>query len=101
MNQANPSGLNEYVIKVGSHLDEKKRYWFEGMRMTTGYDEEGRPITTLIGRLADQAALQGVLAKIRDMNLILISVNPAVLSIRNESQETGEVDVESKNIQLE
>jgi hypothetical protein len=74
MNEANCSGLGEYIIKVRSHLDDKKRYWFEGMAMTTGYDEEGRPITTFTGYLADQAALHGVLAKIRDMNLPLISV---------------------------
>ena len=76
MNEANRSGLDEYVIKVKSHLDGKKSYWFEGMTMKTGYDEDGRPITIFTGHLADQAALQGVLATIRDMNLTLISVNP-------------------------
>jgi hypothetical protein len=90
MNEANSSGLNEYVIKVRSHLDHKQSYWFEGMTMTTGYDEDGRPITTLAGQLADQAALQGVLAKIGDLNLTLISVNPVVFNVRNESQETGD-----------
>lgn len=76
MNETNDSGSGEYVIKVRSHLDGKKSYWFEGMTMTTGYDEEGRPITTFMGQMADQAALQGLLAKIRDMNLTLVSVNP-------------------------
>jgi len=76
MNEANYSGLGEYVIKVRGHLDGKKSYWFEGMMMTTSYDEDGRPITTLTGHLVDQAALHGVLATIRDMNLTLISVNP-------------------------
>jgi len=75
MSEANSSGLGEYVIKVRSHLDDKKRYWFEGMAMVFGFDEDGRPITTLTGHLADQAALHGVLAKIRDMNLPLISVS--------------------------
>lgn len=74
MNETNCSGLGEYIIKVRSHLDDKKAYWFEGMTMTTGYDEAGRPITTLTGHLADQAALHGILATIRDMNLPLISV---------------------------
>lgn len=77
MNEAGSSGPGQYVIKVGSHLDGRKRYWFEGMAMTTGYDENGRPITTLTGHLEDQAALHGVLAKIRDMNLPLISVSRA------------------------
>lgn len=75
MDEANCSGLGEYIIKVRSHLDDRKSYWFEGMTMTTGYDKEGRPITTLTGHLADQAALHGILATIRDMNLPLISVD--------------------------
>jgi hypothetical protein len=78
MNEANYSGLGKYVIKVRSHLDGKKSYWFEGMTMKSAYDEDGRPITILTGHLTDQAALQGVLATIRDMNLTLISVNPVV-----------------------
>lgn len=90
MNEVNCSGLGEYVIKVRGHLDDKKRYWFEGMTLTTGYDEDGRPVTTLSGQMSDQAALQGVLAKIRDMNLTLISVNPVVLHVRNDPEQTGE-----------
>jgi hypothetical protein len=89
MNEANYSRLTEYVIKVRSHLDDEKSYWFDGMTIKTGYDEDNRPITALSGYMADQAALQGVLAKIRDMNLILISVNPRALNVSNQSQETG------------
>ena len=74
MSGADGSGLGDYVIKVRSHLGDRKRYWFEGLTMTTGYDEDGLPITILTGHLADQAALHGVLATIRDMNLPLISV---------------------------
>lgn len=89
MNEAHGPGLGEYIIKVRSHLDDKKRYWFEGLTIEPGYDDEGRPVTTFTGHLADQAALQGLLAKIRDMNLTLISVNPVVLNASGESHETG------------
>ena len=75
MNQGNYNGPGEYVIKVKGHLDERKSYWFEGLTMTASFDEHGRPITTFCGPLTDQAALHGVLAKIRDMNLPLISVS--------------------------
>ena len=75
MNQTDYQGPGEYVIKVKGHLDERKSYWFEGLSLTTGFDEDDHPITTLSGPLADQAALHGVLAKIRDMNLPLISVS--------------------------
>ncbi len=74
MNQTDCSGPGEYVIKVKGHLDEQKSYWFEGLTMTTGFDENDQPITTFSGPLVDQSALHGVLAKIRDMNLPLISV---------------------------
>jgi hypothetical protein len=85
MNEANSTGLGEYVIKVRSHLDGKQSYWFEGMTITTGYDEDGRPITIFAGHLADQAALHGVLAKIRDMNLPLISVSRVSLDSADDS----------------
>jgi len=75
MNQGNYNGPGEYVIKVKGHLDERKSYWFEELTLTAGFDEEGRPVTTFSGPLTDQAALHGVLAKIRDMNLPLISVS--------------------------
>ena len=77
MNQGNNNGPGEYVIKVKGHLDERKSYWFEGLTITSGFDEDGLPLTTFCGPLADQAALHGVLAKIRDMNLPLISVSQA------------------------
>lgn len=91
MDEANCSGLGEYVIKVRGHLDERKQYWFEGMKMTAGYDEEGRPITTLTGHLADQAALHGVLAKIRDMNLPLISVSRKSSDQEDEPEAKSEI----------
>jgi hypothetical protein len=56
------------------------------MTMTTGFDEDGRPITTFSGPLVDQAALHGVLAKIRDMNLPLISVSQVEPGSKDKTQ---------------
>ncbi len=75
MNQGNYNGPGEYEIRVKGHLDEGKSYWFEGLKITTGFDEHDWPITVFCGPLTDQAALHGVLARIRDMNLPLISVS--------------------------
>jgi len=69
------SGDGIYEIKVSGHIDEAQRYWFEGMTISTSFDEDGASVTTFSGTVADQAALHGVLARIRDMNLKLISVN--------------------------
>jgi hypothetical protein len=77
MNPSAFSGPGEYEIVVKGHLDDQLSYWFEDLTMRTGYSEDGTPITTLAGRFVDQAALHGVLATIRDMNLPLISLGPA------------------------
>jgi hypothetical protein len=46
------------------------------MAITTGFAEDGTPVTTFTGQLIDQATLHGVLARIRDIHLPLISVCP-------------------------
>jgi hypothetical protein len=60
-----------YEIRVKGHLTSFWSETFDGMQITLTPDGE----TTLSGAVADQAALHGLLARIRDLNLILISVN--------------------------
>jgi hypothetical protein len=60
-----------FEIKIKGHLDNHWSEWFDDLTMT--YDEHGH--TLLSGSVTDQAALHGLLNKIRDMNLALISVN--------------------------
>ena len=84
--QSNFSGRGEYEIKVKGHLNERLSYWFEDLTITTGYGKDGTPITTFSGPIVDQAALHGVLARIRDMNLPLISVNQVGSGAEDESQ---------------
>jgi hypothetical protein len=60
-----------YEIRVEGYLAERWSDWFEGL--TIRNDPNGG--TTLSGLITDQAALFGVLAKIHNLNLILISVN--------------------------
>jgi hypothetical protein len=60
-----------YQIRVKGHLDEVLADWFEGL--TISNQEDGEAV--LSGRLTDQAALQGVLKRISNLGLILISVN--------------------------
>lgn len=61
-----------YEIRVGVHLDDGSwSYWFPGFAVR----EETNGETVLTGPAIDQAALHGVLTKIRDLNLELISVN--------------------------
>ncbi len=60
-----------YEIRVEGHLPTGWSNWFEGLDVRCGPGMD----SVLSGYLADQAALHGVLAKIRDLNLKLISVN--------------------------
>jgi hypothetical protein len=59
-----------YEIRVKGHLDPRWSEWFDGFRITNEPNGEA----LLSGHIADQAALHGVLAKVRDLNLQLISV---------------------------
>lgn len=61
-----------YDIRIRGHLDPHWSEWFDGMRIVDA--ERGE--TLLSGPLPDQAALHGLLTKIRDLGLTLISVNP-------------------------
>jgi hypothetical protein len=64
----------EYQIKVQGRLEDRWSHWFEDMKMTVESDSPGMAITVLTGEITDQAALHGLLNRIRDLNLLLISV---------------------------
>jgi hypothetical protein len=60
-----------YEIRVQGCLDQRWSTWFEGL--TISY--EGEDITLLRGCLVDEAALHGVLIKVRDLALPLLAVS--------------------------
>lgn len=60
-----------YEIRVEGHLADRWSDWFEGLSIHNDLNGE----TILSGPITDQAALFGVLTKIHNLNLILISVN--------------------------
>ncbi len=65
-----PPQSRPYRIRVEGHLGSAWSEWFAGM--TLAQTEAGD--TILSGPVLDQAALHGLLAKIRDLNLMLIAV---------------------------
>ena len=60
-----------YQIRIKGHLDSQWTDWFEGLTITL--EEDGD--TLLTGPVVDQAALHGLLRKLRDTGLTLIAVN--------------------------
>ena len=59
-----------YQVKMRGELDASWSAWFGNMTITFDGD-----MTTLTGAVADQSALRGILTKLWDLNLDLISVN--------------------------
>ena len=63
-----------YEIRVRGHLEDRWTAWFDGLRLH--HEDDG---TTLIrGPVADQAALHGLLERMRDIGVPLISIVPSV-----------------------
>jgi hypothetical protein len=65
-----PSQSRRYEIRLQGHLDSRWAAWFDGMTLTRHSDGT----TVLDGAVVDQAALHGLLRKLRDVGLPLISV---------------------------
>lgn len=61
-----------YEIRIKGHLDQSWADWFDGL--TIIHEDNGD--TLLTGSLVDQAALHGVLSRLRDLGVQLVSVNP-------------------------
>jgi hypothetical protein len=72
-----------YEIRLRGHLNRKWIDWFEGLTITL--EEDGN--TLLIGPVVDQAALHGLLKKVRDLGMSLLSVNSVGAGPQDTSKE--------------
>lgn len=73
-----------YQIRIRGHLGTQWMDWFEGLSISL--KENGD--TLLTGRMIDQAALHGILKKVRDLGMPLLSVN----TVDPNEADMGEVD---------
>ena len=80
--------MSVYEIRVKGHLDSHWSVWFDGLTITNLPHGEA----LLSGALADQAALHGVLMKVRDLGLPLLAVNQA--SADGAHEQGGQRDVD-------
>lgn len=79
-----PSQPVVYQIRIKGHLSHQWSDWFEGLTITL--EESGD--TLLIGPVIDQAALFGLLKKVRDLGMPLISVNRVEINQVNRSDSS-------------
>lgn len=75
-----------YAIRVEGHLDPRWEARFDGLRLT----REGDGTTTIRGPLADQAALHGVLQRLRDVGIPLLSVTQVDPGLADPPNPEGE-----------
>jgi len=77
----------EYEIRVEGHLGDRWEAWFDGLRLVA--EQDGT--TVIVGPVADQAALHGLLQKLRDLGIPLVSltqVSPIATTTRTTSTTT-------------
>jgi hypothetical protein len=65
----------EYEIEIQGRLEERWSHWFDDMNITVKSETSGPTVTVLSGLVADQAALHGLLNRIRDLGIPLLSVH--------------------------
>ena len=73
-----------YEIRIQGHIENSWSSWFAGLSL----DHEENGETVLRGVIVDQAALHGILMRIRDLGLPLVSVN-RIKSDRARGENTG------------
>ena len=76
-----------YEIRLKGHLDDRWAEWFEGLTITL----EDNGDTLLTGPVVDQAALHGLLKKVRDLGMPLVSVTPVERGL-SATFGTGQAD---------
>ena len=62
--------MQYYEIIIRGHIDQRRAEWFAGLEITQLKEGKSR----LAGELVDQAALYGILNRVRDMGIYLLSV---------------------------
>lgn len=71
--------MQTYTFELAGHLDRRWEVAFDGFTFTHATAPGGRPVTLITGPLIDQSALYGMVSRLRDLGVTLISVQPAGL----------------------
>lgn len=84
MNSSDSDSGAIYEIRIQGELDPGWKQWFNGLAVTPSQTGGQPPATTLVGPVADQAALRGILCRLWDLNLTLLSVRRIEAGTRKE-----------------
>jgi len=82
-----------YEIRIQGELDGRWSEWFNGIEITMEHSGDRLPLTTLNCPVMDQAKLRGVLNKIWDLNLNLVSLRQVPDPTLEEVSSDGSVDL--------
>jgi len=77
------AGPAPYEIRVSGHLDDRWSAWFDGMTLAA----EADGTTVIRGTVVDQAALHGLLQRLRDLGVTLLSLAPLVPASADEPHD--------------
>jgi hypothetical protein len=86
---SDPVSPQVYQIVIKGQLDKGWADWFEGMAVT----QENNDITLLTGPVIDQSALHGLLKKVRDLGMPLLSVNIVGSERENASDDKKQLSI--------
>ena len=76
-----------YQIKINGIFRENWSDWLSGMEISTEKAGQESQVTTLVGVIPDQAALRGILCKIWDLNLTILSVMRIDMDVEKKVSE--------------
>lgn len=68
-------GPSQYIIEVYGRLNPNWMAHFSGMQLKDGTRSAGYAITCMTGQVTDQAELYGLIGRMRDLGLVLVSIN--------------------------
>lgn len=86
-----------YEIRIVGHLDERWQDWFDGMSVTLQADGT----TLLSGPVPDQPALHGILRRVRDLGLPLVSVTQLKKTSHQQNLNTQRIEPMNANLKLD
>jgi hypothetical protein len=76
-----------YQIKIEGKIRKDWSDWLNGMEISTRKGCQGSQITILVGEVTDQAALRGILCRLWDLNLTIVSVDRLEMNAGEEERK--------------